>query len=192
MAVKKASATASKSDAAKQKTTQSKKAAPAKTAKVAESKAKKHEKAVDMNSAFYVRPEDNEQPRWRVIDAKGKVLGRMATEIADILRGKNKPYFTPHADAGDYVVVINASQVLLTGNKMEDKEYTHYTGYIGGQKVTSAKELLAKHPDRVITLAVKGMLPKNILSRYLLRKLRVYPGSEHPHSAQRPEEDKGA
>jgi large subunit ribosomal protein L13 len=145
-----------------------------------------------MNSAFYARPEDNKQPRWRVIDAKGKVLGRMATEIADILRGKNKPYFTPHADAGDYVVVINASKVVLTGNKMEDKEYAHYTGWIGGQKVTSAKELLAKHPDRVITLAVKGMLPKNILSRYLLRKLRVYPGSEHPHLAQKPEADKEA
>jgi|ERR1700733_14703546 len=191
MAVKKASA--SKSDAAKQKTTQAKKVAPAKaTAKAAPSKAKKHEKVIDMNSAFYARPEDNKQPHWRVIDAKGKVLGRMATEIADILRGKNKPYFTPHADAGDYVVVINASHVVLTGNKMEDKEYAHYTGWIGGQKITSAKELLAKHPDRVITLAVKGMLPKNILSRYLLRKLRVYPGSEHPHSAQRPEEDKEA
>ncbi len=144
---------------------------------------------VDMNSAFYLRKEDNAHPQWRVIDAKGQVLGRMATKIADILRGKDKPYFTPHTDSGDYVVVINASEVVLTGKKMDDKEYAHYTGWIGGQKITSAKELLAKHPDRIITLAVKGMLPKNILSRYLMRKLRVYPGSQHPHLAQRPEID---
>lgn len=192
MAVKKSSAPAAQSETAKQKATQPKKAAPKTAAKVAKTKVKKNNNAVDMNSAFYMRAEDNKHPRWRVIDAKGKVLGRMATEIADILRGKNKPYYTPHADAGEYVVVINASQVVLTGNKMEDKEYAHYTGYIGGHKVTSAKELLAKHPDRVITLAVKGMLPKNVLSRYLLRKLRVYPGSEHPHLAQRPEADKEA
>lgn len=148
--------------------------------------------AMDMNSAFFLRKEDNMNPKWRIIDANGKVLGRMATEIADILRGKDKPYFTPHTDSGDYVVVINASKVVLTGNKMNDKEYAHYTGWIGGRKVTSAKELLAKHPDRIITLAVKGMLPKNILSRYLLRKLRVYPGNEHPHFAQKPEESKKA
>lgn len=189
MAEKKSSPAPKKATAAKKKTT----TAPKKEAtKATSKKATPKNNAVDMNSAFFLRKEDNENPKWRVIDAKGKVLGRMATEIADILRGKNKPYFTPHADSGDYVVVINASQVVLTGNKMEDKEYAHYTGWIGGRKVTSAKELLAKHPDRIITLAVKGMLPKNILSRYLLRKLRVYPGSQHPHSAQKPEADKQA
>jgi large subunit ribosomal protein L13 len=150
----------------------------------------KKEFAVDMNMAYYPRTEDNAQPKWRVIDAKGKVLGRMATEIADILRGKNKPVYTPHVDAGDYVVVINASQVVLTGNKLQNKEYAHYTGWIGGYKVATAEEILKNNPDRLITLAVKGMLPKNILSRYLLRKLRVYAGAEHPHTAQKPEEKK--
>jgi large subunit ribosomal protein L13 len=191
MAVKKSTAAASKTDAVKKKSSTVKKAAAPK-APVVKKKKVGHETVVDMNSAFFLRKEDNEKQAWRVIDAKGKVLGRMATEIADILRGKNKPYFTPHTDSGEYVVVINASEVVLTGNKMADKEYAHYTGWIGGRKVTSAKELLAKHPDRVITLAVKGMLPKNILSRYLLRKLRVYPGSQHPHSAQKPEADKEA
>lgn len=185
MAVKKSSPAVPQSGTAKKTT---KKATTSKMSSKA--KVNKQADAVDMNSAFYLRAEENKHSHWRVIDAKGKVLGRMATEIADILRGKDKPYFTPHADSGDYVVVINASQVVLTGNKMEDKEYAHYTGWIGGRKVTSAKELLAKHPDRVITLAVKGMLPKNILSRYLLRKLRVYPGSEHPHTAQNPELNK--
>ncbi|GMU19223.1 MAG: hypothetical protein AMXMBFR12_04150 [Candidatus Babeliales bacterium] len=190
MAVKKSSAAASKKvEAGQKKTTKTQTAAPKVAAK---KKASVDHKAVDMNSAFYLRKEDNERPKWRVIDAKGQVLGRMATQIADILRGKDRPYFTPHQDSGDYVVVINASEIKLTGNKLNDKEYAHYTGYIGGQKITSAKDLLAKHPDRVITLAVKGMLPKNILSRYLLRKLRVYAGSQHPHLAQKPEADKNA
>lgn len=189
MAVKKSTAAASKTDAVKKKSSPVKKAAAPK-APATKKKKVGHETVVDMNSAFFLRKEDNEKQAWRVIDAKGKVLGRMATEIADILRGKNKPYFTPHTDSGEYVVVINASEVVLTGNKLADKEYAHYTGWIGGRKVTSAKELLEKHPDRVITLAVKGMLPKNILSRYLLRKLRVYPGSQHPHTAQKPEADK--
>jgi large subunit ribosomal protein L13 len=188
MAVKKSSTAASKSEQpVKKKETSVKKAAPKTVAKKTETS-----KAIDMNSAFFLRKEDNERPKWRVIDAKGKVLGRMATEIADILRGKDKPYFTPHTDSGEYVVVINASEVVLTGKKMEDKEYAHYTGWIGGRKVTTAKELLNKHPDRVITLAVKGMLPKNILSRYLMRKLRVYPGAQHPHLAQKPEADRNA
>ena len=193
MAVKKSSTTAGKkAEPVKKKVTQAKKekeTSPKVTKKATASSAKSSQ-PVDMNSAFYLKKEENLHPKWRVIDAKGQVLGRMATEIADILRGKDKPYFTPHTDSGDYVVVINASQVVLTGNKMENKEYAHYTGWIGGRKVTTAKELLAKHPDRVITLAVKGMLPKNILSRYLLRKLRVYPGNEHPHLAQKPEADK--
>lgn len=191
MAVKKSSTAASKTaDAVKKKTSQTTKVAAPKKAAV-KKKTEKNQ-PVDMNSAFYLKKEENKHPKWRVIDAKGQVLGRMATEIADILRGKNKPYFTPHTDSGDYVVVINASKVVLTGKKMEDKEYAHYTGWMGGHKVTSAKELLEKHPDRIITLAVKGMLPKNILSRYLLRKLRVYPGQEHPHLAQKPEADKEA
>lgn len=190
MALKKSSAAASKkAEPAKKKTTKTQTAAPKAAPK---KKAAGDYSAVDMNSAFYIRKEDNERPKWRVIDAKGQVLGRMATQIADILRGKDRPYFTPHQDSGDYVVVINASEIKLTGNKLNDKEYAHYTGYIGGQKITSAKDLLAKHPDRVITLAVKGMLPKNILSRYLLRKLRVYAGSQHPHFAQKPESDKNA
>ena len=189
MAVKKSStATSKKVDAGKKKTTKTQTATP----KAAPKKKAAGTNAVDMNSAFYLRKEDNEHPKWRVIDAKGQVLGRMATQIADILRGKDRPYFTPHQDSGDYVVVINASEIKLTGNKLNDKEYAHYTGWIGGQKITSAKDLLAKHPDRVITLAVKGMLPKNILSRYLLRKLRVYPGNQHPHFAQKPEADKNA
>lgn len=183
MAEKKSSTASKKVMAVKKKATKISKASASKDS----SKKIAKNNLVDMNSAFFLRKEDNENPKWRIIDAEGKVLGRMATEIADILRGKNKPYFTPHTDSGDYVVVINASKVVLTGNKMEGKEYAHYTGWIGGRKVTSAKELLAKHPDRIITLAVKGMLPKNILSRYLLRKLRVYPGSEHPHASQKPE-----
>jgi large subunit ribosomal protein L13 len=189
MALKKSSTAASKKvGAEKKKTTKTQTA----TSKAASKNKEAHTNVVDMNSAFYLRKEDNERPKWRVIDAKGQVLGRMATQIADILRGKDRPYFTPHQDSGDYVVVINASEIVLTGNKMNDKEYAHYTGWIGGQKITSAKDLLAKHPDRVITLAVKGMLPKNILSRYLLRKLRVYAGDQHPHFAQKPEADKNA
>ncbi len=186
MAVKKSSSTTSKKvETTKKPSTQLK-------ASKSVSKNEKRSMPVDMNSAFFLKKEENKHPQWRVIDANGKVLGRMATEIADILRGKDKPYFTPHTDSGDYVVVINASKVVLTGNKMEDKEYAHYTGYIGGRKVTSAKELLEKHPDRIIEFAVKGMLPKNILSRYLMRKLRIYSGSEHPHHAHIGKTDKEA
>ena len=136
----------------------------------------------DMNKTFFLRKEDNARPAWRVIDAQGKVLGRLATEISDILRGKDRAIFTPHTDSGDYVVVVNAEKIVLTGNKLKLKEYARYTGWIGGLKITTAEQMLAKHPDRVITLAVKGMLPKNILSRYLLRKLRVYAGPQHPHA----------
>lgn len=138
---------------------------------------------MDMNKIFFLRKEDR-QPKWHVIDAKGKILGRLATEIADILRGKNKPEFTPHADAGDYVVVINAEQVALTGNKWEGKEYDRYTGWMGGYKVTTAKDLLAKHPTHLVELAVRGMLPKNKLNREVIKKLKVYVGTEHPHKAQ--------
>ena len=139
---------------------------------------------MDMNKAFFLRKEDNEQPDWCVIDAKGQVLGRLATQVADILRGKDKPTFTPHTASGRYVVVVNASQIVLTGNKMEDKEYARYTGWIGGLKVKKAKNMKS---EDIITHAVKGMLPKNRLSSKLERHLRVYAGSEHPHSAQKPE-----
>jgi large subunit ribosomal protein L13 len=125
--------------------------------------------------------------RWWVVDAEGKVLGRLASEIAQVLRGKHKPMFTPHLDTGDYVVVVNADKVRLTGNKPENKAYFRHSGYMGGEKFIPFKEMLAKHPDRVIDLAVKGMLPKNNLGRLMRRKLKVYPGPEHPHEAQQPE-----
>ena len=125
--------------------------------------------------------------RWFVVDAQGKVLGRLASEIAQILRGKHKPMFTPHLDVGDYVVVINAEKVRLTGNKAEDKAYFRHTGYMGGEKFIPFKDMIEKHPDRVIELAVKGMLPKNNLGRLMRRKLKVYAGPNHPHEAQQPE-----
>ncbi len=124
--------------------------------------------------------------RWWVVDADGKVLGRLASEIAQVLRGKHKPMFTPHLDTGDYVVVINADKVQLTGNKAEDKAYFRHSGYMGGEKFIPFKDMLADHPDRVIDLAVKGMLPKNNLGRLMRRKLKVYAGPEHPHEAQQP------
>lgn len=137
---------------------------------------------MDMNKSFVLKKEDR-QPAWRVIDAQGKVLGRLATEIATILRGKDKPQFTAHTDSGDYVVVINAEKVMLTGNKLEGKEYARYTGWMGGYKVTTAKDLLAKHPTHLIELAVRGMLPKNKLNRQVIKKLKVYAGPQHPHKA---------
>jgi large subunit ribosomal protein L13 len=136
-----------------------------------------------MNDAFFLKNEAR-KPQWRVIDAKDQVLGRLATQIADILRGKDKAYFTPHTDSGDYVIVINAEKVVLTGDKWENKTYESYSGWIGGLKVLTANQVRAKHPDRIIELAVKRMLPKNTLSRYLMRKLRIFAGAEHPHIAQ--------
>jgi large subunit ribosomal protein L13 len=138
---------------------------------------------MDMNKAFYLRKED-QNPQWRVVDAKGKVLGRLVTEIVEALRGKDQAYYTPHTDSGDYVVVINAEKIVLTGNKWEDKEYARYTGWMGGYKVTTAQDLLKKDPTLIITYAVKGMLPKNRLSRSILKKLKVYAGPQHPHAAQ--------
>ncbi len=123
---------------------------------------------------------------WFLIDAEGKTLGRMASEIALRLRGKHKPEFTPHVDTGDYIVVVNAEKLHVTGNKMNDKMYHHHTGYVGNLKSIALKDLLAKHPERVIEKAVKGMLPKNSLGRQMYRKLKVYSGSEHPHAAQEP------
>lgn len=123
---------------------------------------------------------------WFLIDAEGKTLGRMATEIALRLRGKHKPEFTPHVDTGDYIVVVNAEKVAVTGNKLNDKMYHHHTGYVGNLKSINLKDLLQKHPERVIEKAVKGMLPKNSLGRQMYRKLKVYAGPEHPHAAQEP------
>ena len=125
--------------------------------------------------------------RWFVVDAQGQVLGRLASEIARILRGKHKPIYTPHLDVGDFVVVINADQIELTGNKAEQKTYFRHSGYMGGEKHIPFRRMQDKHPERVIELAVKGMLPKNALGRQMRRKLRVYAGSEHPHQGQSPE-----
>lgn len=138
---------------------------------------------MNMNKVFYLHKEDR-NPQWRLIDAKGAVLGRLATQIANALRGKDKPYYTPHDDAGDYVVVINADKIQLTGNKWEGKEYVRYTGWIGGYRVTKAKDVLAKNPTQLIEHAVRGMLPKNKLNKGIFNKLKVYAGSEHPHVAQ--------
>ena len=139
--------------------------------------------AENMNSAFFLRSEDR-APQWKLINAEGKILGRLATEIAEAIRGKNKPEYTPHADTGDYIVVINAEKIALTGNKLEDKIYRRYSGWIGGLKETSARDLLKKHPEELIQNAVKGMLPKNKLNRQVIKKLKVYAGAEHPHKAQ--------
>ncbi|GAB4115817.1 MAG: 50S ribosomal protein L13 [Gammaproteobacteria bacterium] len=131
------------------------------------------------------RPQDV-QHDWYVIDAENKTLGRLATEVARRLRGKHKPEYTPHVDTGDYIVIVNAEKVAVTGNKLADKMYYRHTGYIGNLKSTNLADLLAKHPERVIEIAVKGMLPKNPLGRAMYRKLKVYAGAEHPHTAQQP------
>ncbi len=134
----------------------------------------------------YQATKEELDPKWYVVNAEGKVLGRLSTELAKILKGKNKPTYTPHLDTGDFVVVINAGKVTLTGNKLKDKIYYHHTGYPGGIKQTSAEKLLAKKPTEIIRIAVKGMLPKNSLGRQMLRKLKIYPGPDHPHEAQKP------
>jgi large subunit ribosomal protein L13 len=125
--------------------------------------------------------------KWYVVDAKDAVLGRLATKVATYIRGKNKPVFTPHVDTGDFVIVINADKVRLTGKKLTDKIYYHHSGYIGGLKARTAKELMDKKPEKLIEHAVWGMLPKNRLGRAMIKKLKVYKGSEHPHKAQSPE-----
>lgn len=124
---------------------------------------------------------------WYVVDAEGKTLGRLSSQIAAILRGKHKPTFTPHTDTGDFVIVVNAEKVHLTGTKLQTKVYLRHTGYPGGQKKTTAGEILQKHPIRLIEYAVKGMLPHNRLGRAMYRKLKVYAGPDHPHAAQQPE-----
>lgn len=123
---------------------------------------------------------------WFLVDAEGKTLGRMASEIALRLRGKHKPEFTPHVDTGDYIVVVNVEKLRVTGNKMNDKLYQHHTGYVGNLKTIKLKDMIAKHPERVLEKAVKGMLPKNTLGRQMFRKLKVYAGPAHPHEAQEP------
>jgi large subunit ribosomal protein L13 len=123
---------------------------------------------------------------WYVVDAEGKTLGRLATEIARRLKGKHKPIFTPHVDTGDYIVVVNAGKVRVTGNKLQDKMYYRHTGYVGNMKSISLEKQLAKAPERVIETAVKGMLPRNPLGRAMMKKLRVFGGPNHPHQAQQP------
>ena len=142
-----------------------------------------------MNTLSYKTVSANKETvnkEWVLIDAEGEVLGRIATIAAKFLRGKYKPSFTPHVDCGDNVIVINAEKFVLTGNKMTDKEYVRHTGYPGGQRIATAKELLAKKPTAVVEKAIKGMLPKNRLGSQLFRNLYVYEGPEHPHEAQKP------
>lgn len=135
---------------------------------------------------FTPTPQDIER-KWYVVDAEGKTLGRLATQIAIVLRGKNKPEFAPHADTGDFVIVVNAGKVRVTGRKLDQKVYYHHTQYPGGLRSITLREQLKRHPERVIQAAVKGMLPKNTMGRHLMRKLKVYSGSTHPHQAQKPE-----
>ncbi len=125
--------------------------------------------------------------QWYLVDAEGQVVGRLASRIASVLRGKHKPVFTPHADTGDFVVVVNADKVRFTGNKLDKKVYYRHSGYMGGLKSTSARQMLKKKPEEVLRHAVRGMLPKNSLGRRQLKKLKIYAGGEHPHAAQQPQ-----
>lgn len=136
-------------------------------------------------NTFMANP-DKIDRKWYVVDAKGATLGRLASEVASVLRGKNKPEFTPHADCGDYVIVINAAEVKVTGKKLDQKIYYNHSEYVGGMRETTLRELLAKKPERVVELAIKGMLPKGPLGRDMYRKLHVYAGENHGHQAQKP------
>ena len=138
-----------------------------------------------MNS-FMANPAKVER-KWYVVDATGYTLGRLASEVAKVLRGKNKPIFTPHIDTGDYVIIVNAEKIKVTGKKQDQKIYYHHSDYVGGMKETTLREMLAKKPEKVVELAVKGMLPKGPLGREMFTKLHVYAGAEHPHTAQKPE-----
>ena len=142
-------------------------------------------KKKDVNKTFSARPQDI-TPRWYIIDATDQVLGRLASQVAAILCGKNKPTYTPHIDTGDYVIIINAENIHVTGQKASQKTYISHSGFPGGFRKRSFKEVRAKHPERIIEHAVKGMLPKSTLGRHMLQKLKVYAGSDHPHSAQQP------
>ena len=137
-------------------------------------------------TSFMANPAKVER-KWYVVDATGYTLGRLASEVAKVLRGKNKPVFTPHVDTGDYVIVVNADKIKVTGKKLDQKIYYHHSDYVGGMKETTLREMLAKKPEKVVELAVKGMLPKGPLGREMFTKLHVYAGAEHPHAAQQPE-----
>ena len=136
--------------------------------------------------SYMANPAEIER-KWYVVDADGQVLGRMAAQVASVLRGKNKPEFTPHEDVGDYVVIVNAAKVKVTGRKLDQKIYYHHSDYVGGMKETTLREMMAKKPEKVVELAVKGMLPKGPLGRQMLDKLHVYAGPEHKQQAQKPE-----
>lgn len=138
-----------------------------------------------MQKSYLAKKEETERT-WVIVDLENKVLGRAASKIADLLRGKDKPTFTPHVDTGHFVVAINASKIRLTGRKLDEKLYHHHSGYPGGLKTRTARDLLEKDPQRMLSEAVWGMLPKNYLSRHILRKLKIYSGAEHPHAAQNP------
>lgn len=127
------------------------------------------------------------EKKWYVVDAAGYTLGRLASEVAKVLRGKNKPIFTPHMDCGDYVIIVNADKVKVTGKKLDKKIYYHHTGYVGNMKETTLRDMMAKKPEKVVQLAVQGMLPKGLLGKSLIRKLHVYAGPEHEQAAQKPE-----
>jgi large subunit ribosomal protein L13 len=139
-----------------------------------------------VNSTFMANP-DKIEKKWYVVDAEGCTLGRLCTGIATVLRGKNKPEYTPHVDTGDYVIVVNAEKIKVTGRKLDQKIYYRHSEYVGGMKETTLREMLTKKPEKVIELAVKGMLPKGPLGRAMAKKLFVYAGPEHPHAAQKPE-----
>lgn len=140
-----------------------------------------------MKTTFMANP-GNIERKWYIVDAEGKTLGRLAARVAEVLRGKNKVTFTPHVDTGDFVIVINADKVVLTGRKLVQKQYFHYTGYPGGDRYVSAGDMLKRQPAKMVEKAIRGMLPKTKLGDQMYRKLNVYAGAEHPHAAQKPEE----
>jgi large subunit ribosomal protein L13 len=140
-----------------------------------------------MNNTTYVLKGNEIERKWYIIDAANKPLGRVATEAAKLLRGKHKPTYTPNMDAGDHVIILNASEAIFTGKKLDQKIYRHHSGYIGGMKETTARVMMEKNPEKAMMLAIKGMLPKNTLGRQMLKKVRIYAGSEHDNAAQKPE-----
>lgn len=142
--------------------------------------------SLNEKQTYFFKKEEIEK-KWYIVDADGKVLGRLASQVAKILRGKHKPYFTPNADLGDFVVIVNAEKIKLTGKRPEQKQYFHYTGYPGGATFKSFKELIKTKPEKVIYHAIKGMIPHNRLGRRVIQKLKVYAGPNHPHTAQKPE-----
>ena len=140
-----------------------------------------------MNNTTYSLKKNEIERKWYIIDAANKPLGRVATEAAKLLRGKHKPTYTPNMDAGDHVIILNASEAIFTGKKLDQKIYRHHSGYIGGMKETTARVMMDKNPEKAMMLAIKGMLPKNTLGRQMLKKVRIYAGSEHDNAAQKPE-----